>query len=111
MGDLEIVRHKTQDEIGKLAKAFENLIIQGNRFAAEKIASGDMTADVEWSDRTCSDKNDEITGKASEVLSYTNLQATGSKQVSDPALFCPRAAEQASAVEELTVSLEQIANK
>lgn len=119
LGDLEIdIGIKTQDEIGKLAKAFENLIESTRKqaFAAEKIASGDMTADVEIrSDRDLlGQKLYEITEKLSEVLSSIRISAeqvaTGSKQVSDSSTVLSQgAAEQASAVEELTVSLEQIA--
>jgi methyl-accepting chemotaxis protein len=121
LGELDIdIGIKSDDEIGKLAKAFENLIESTKKqaLAAERIASGDMTVDVEIrSDKDLlGRKLYELTEKLSEVLSNIRNSAeqvaSGSKLLSDSSSALSQgAAEQASSVEELNVSLEQIASQ
>jgi len=121
LGDVEVdVKAETRDELGKLAESFRRMIenIREQAYVVEKIAEGDMTVDV----RVKSDKD--LLGKKlkemveinNEVLSNINevaaQVAAGAKQVSDSSMAAfAGATEQASSIEELTASLEQVANQ
>jgi len=118
LGDVDVeVEVKAKDETGKLAQAFQAMItnIRSQAQTVEKIASGDLTVDV----NITSDKDllgiklHEMVEKNNEVLSNiaaaSDQVAAGSKQISDSSMALSQGAtEQASSVEELTASLEEI---
>lgn len=121
LGDVNVnVEANTKDEIGRLAKAFDSLIESTRQQAlvAEKIASGDMTVEVQV--RSESDllgkKLFEMVQQNNEVLnnitSASEQVAAGSKQISDSSISLSQGAtEQASSIEELTASLEEISSQ
>ena len=118
LGDVNVnVEATTRDEIGSLMKSFSHMIenIRGQAITAEKIAAGDLTVDV-----TIRSENDllgkklfELVEKNNEVL--TNITAasgqvaSGAKQISDSSISLSQGAtEQASSIEQLTASIEEI---
>jgi methyl-accepting chemotaxis protein len=118
IGDVNVnVQADTKDEIGSLAESFSKMIanIRGQALAAEKIADGDLTIDV-----TVKSENDLLGKKLSEMVEknneiLTNISAaseqvaSGAKQVSDASITLSQGAtEQASSIEQLTASLEEI---
>ncbi len=121
VGDVNAnVEADTRDEIGSLAESFGRMIasIRGQAMAAEKIAAGDLTVevDVKSENDLLGKKLSEMVEKNNEVL--TNIAAaseqvaSGSKQVSDSSIALSQGAtEQASSVEELTASLEEISSQ
>lgn len=119
VGDINVnVEADTKDEIGTLAKSFNKMItnIRGQALAAEKIAAGDLTIeiDVKSENDLLGRKLHEMVEKNNEILtnisSASEQVASGSKQVSDSSIALSQGAtEQASAVEQLTASLEEIA--
>ena len=121
LGDVNVnVKYQSKDEIGKLADAFSKMInnIRGQAHAAERIADGDLTVEVE-----VKSKNDLLGKKLSELVANNNdilsniaaasdQVATGAKQISDSSMALSHGAtEQASSVEELTASLEEISSQ
>jgi methyl-accepting chemotaxis protein len=124
VGDLdvsEVVKddhnNERADEYGELGQAFDALIANTQKQveAAQRIANGDLTAEIEIR----SDKD--LLGKAlSSVVdnlnSLTTSIMTASNQVADGAALLSSsnmalsqgATEQASAIEQLTASIEQI---
>jgi methyl-accepting chemotaxis protein len=105
------------DETGKLASAFEKMIanIRKQAQAAERIASGDLTVEVEVR------SEEDLLGKKLAEMVYHNNEiltgiataseqvAVGARQVSDTSMALSHGAtEQAASVEELTASLEEI---
>lgn len=121
VGDVNVnVESDTRDEIGKLAESFGKMIanIRAQALAAEKIASGDLTINVDIRSKNdlLGSKLAEMVKKNNEVL--TNISnaseqvASGSKQVSDSSIALSQGAtEQASSIEELTASLEEISSQ
>ena len=118
LGDVNVnVEATTRDEIGKLMESFSRMIenIRGQAFTAEKIAAGDMTVDV-----TIKSENDllgkklyELVENNNEVLSSLTAAseqvASGAKQISDSSIALSQGAtEQASSIEQLTASIEEI---
>ncbi len=107
----------TQDEIGMLAKAFDELIVSTKEQAlvAEKIAEGDLTADM-----AVRSENDLLGKSIAELLSKLNQivetivlaaeqVASGSGMVSNSSILLSQGStEQASSIEELTASMEEI---
>jgi len=107
----------TKDEIGTLASSFGVLIesTKEQALAVEKIAAGDLTAEVK-----IRSKNDLLGNKLSELLErlnddFSNIAsaaeqvASGSRQISDISMELSQGAtEQASSIEELTASLEEL---
>lgn len=121
LGDVNVrIDVNTKDEIGKLAEAFKSMIanIRAQAMAAERIASGDMTIDVEIRSENdlLGKKLQEMIDKNNEVLNNiaaaSDQVASGAKQVSDSSIALSQGAtEQASSVEELTASLEEISSQ
>ena len=107
----------TKDEIGVLAKAFDELVVSTKEQAliAEKIAEGDLTADM-----TVRSENDllgksftELLGKLNQIVETIVLAAeqvaSGSGMVSNSSMMLSQGStEQASSIEELTASMEEI---
>lgn len=110
----------SNDEIGKLMAAFGRMIenVRNQAKAAEKMAGGDMTVNIET--RSANDMlgiaMTEMISKNNEVLA--NIQnaaeqvAAGSNQISEASIALSQGAtEQASSIEELTASLEEISSQ
>ena len=110
----------TKDEIGNLEAAFQRMIenIRSQAQAAERIADGDMTVAV-----NVRSENDLLGQKLSQMVQNNNIVlktianaadqvASGAKQISETSMNLSQGAtEQASAVEELTASLQQISSQ
>ncbi|QHQ63358.1 HAMP domain-containing protein [Anaerocolumna sedimenticola] len=121
LGDVHVtVEATTRDEIGNLMESFSHIIenIRGQAIVAEKIAAGDMTVDV-----TIKSENDllgkklyEMVENNNEVLSSITAAseqvASGAKQISDSSIALSQGAtEQASSIEQLTASIEEISSQ
>ncbi|WP_040949871.1 methyl-accepting chemotaxis protein [Gorillibacterium massiliense] len=118
LGDVNVsVQAETKDEIGLLMESFRKMIenIHDQASAVEKIASGDLTAQVH-----VKSPNDVLTIKLGEMIQMNNeilhnihsaaeQVATGSRQVSDSSIALSQGAtEQASSIQQLTASIEEI---
>ncbi|QOX64882.1 HAMP domain-containing protein [Anoxybacterium hadale] len=120
-GDVNVsVETNLKDEIGQLMASFDRMIssIREQALAAERMAAGDLTIDIKVrSDRDLLGKKlAEMVDKNNEVLSNIAVAseqvAAGSKQVSDSSIALSQGAtEQASSVEQLTASLEEISSQ
>ncbi len=121
LGDINVnVQADSKDEIGSLARAFSNMIenIKNQAFAVERIASGDLTMEVEIkSDADLLGKKlYEMVEENNEVLNSiaaaSEQVAEGSRQIADSSMALSQGAtEQASSVEELTAALEEISSQ
>ncbi len=110
----------SKDEIGSLAKSFNTMIdnIRDQARTTERIADGDLTVEVE-----VRSENDLLGKKLAQMVQNNNevlsniataseQVAVGARQVSDSSLALSQgASEQASSVEELTASLQEIASQ
>ncbi len=118
LGDVNAdVEVYSKDETGRLAEAFRNMIsnIRSQAMTAERMAAGDLTVEV-----AIRSDNDLLGKKLYEMVENNNeilnniatasvQVAAGAKQVSDSSIALSQGAtEQASSIEELTSSLEQI---
>ncbi|MGI6622076.1 MAG: methyl-accepting chemotaxis protein [Acetivibrionales bacterium] len=121
LGDVNVnIKAGTRDEVGNLASSFEKMVdnIRSQALAAEKIAAGDLSIDVE-----IRSENDLLGKKLSEIVDINNevlgniaiaaeQVASGARQVSDSSMALSQgAAEQASSIEQLTASLEEISSQ
>jgi len=121
LGDVNVnIDYKKKDEIGSLVVSFGKMIdnIRKQAKTTERIADGDLTVDVE-----VKGANDLLGKKLYEMVHNNNelltsiagsseLVAVGARQVSDASIALSHGAtEQASAVEQLTASLEQVASQ
>lgn len=121
LGNVNVnVESSSKDEIGKLMESFEKMIknIRKQALAAQSIADGDLTIDVD-----VSSENDLLGIKLAEMVAnnneiLTNISdaseqvAAGSSQISDSSIALSQGAtEQASSIEELTASLEEISSQ
>lgn len=106
-----------QDEVGELADSLKEVIlnIRSQAEIAEKIADGDLSVEVpvRSDEDLLGKKLHQLVVKNNEVLSDINIAsdqvAVGSRQVSDASVALSQgASEQASTIEELTASLEEI---
>ncbi|WP_114296277.1 methyl-accepting chemotaxis protein [Anaerobacterium chartisolvens] len=121
VGDVNVnVEADFKDEIGSLAESFARMIasIREQAMTAERIASGDLTAEVNVRSENdlLGKKLSEMVEKNNEILSNiasaSEQVAAGSKQVSDSSIALSQGAtEQASSIEELTASLEEISSQ
>jgi len=121
VGDIDVnVVSKSKDEIGNLMVSFGRMAanIREQAMVAERIAAGDMTAEVKIkSEKDVLGKNlAEMIEKNNEVLSNISAAAdqvaSGSKQVSDSSIALSQGAtEQASSIEQLTASIEEISSQ
>jgi len=120
-GDVDVnVVTKSNDEIGDLTRSFGRMIetISQQAIAAERIADGDLTVEVEVrSEKDLLNKklyqmvenNNEV---LSSIASASEQVAVGAKQVSDASISLSEGAtEQASSIEELTASIEEISSQ
>lgn len=107
----------SNDEIGKLMKAFGRMIenIRSQALTAQSIAEGDLTINVE--PRSEKDilgiKLAEMVANNNSILSNISVAseevAAGASQISESSIMLSQGAtEQASSIEELTASLEEI---
>ena len=111
---------KRKDEIGMLSSAFNKLIESTKKQikAAQYVSEGDLTANVEIR------SNNDVLGKALSALvkslnrmviaivGASEQVSAGANSLSDSSLSLSQGAtEQASSVEELTASLEQIGSQ
>ena len=117
-GDIDLdIGINTKDEIGSLAQSFQELVLSTKEQAlvAECIASGDLTVDV----KIRSEKD--ILGKSianlltklndivNTIMSATEQVTSGATLVSTSSVALSQgASEQASSVQELTASIEEI---
>ena len=119
LGDINVkVEATTKDEIGNLMMAFSKMVdnIREQAHAVEKIAEGDMTIQVK-----VKSENDLMGKKLTEMIRINNevlgnirsaadQVASGAKQVSDSSqILSQSSTEQATSIEEITVSMSQIA--
>jgi methyl-accepting chemotaxis protein len=120
-GDVNVsVNVDTRDEIGTLAKAFDDLIVSTKEQAilTERIAEGDLAVDVMIRSK------DDLLGKSIEslveqlnqiietIVQAADQVASGSTIVSNSSIALSQGStEQASSVEELTASLEEISSQ
>ena len=121
VGDIEVnLVANTKDEIGKLTEAFDRMTssIREQALAAEKIADGDLTVkiNVRSEQDLLGKKLHELVQKNNEVLNNIAIAsdqvASGAKQISDSGIALSQGAtEQASVIEELTASLEEISSQ
>ncbi len=116
--DLELANRK--DEIGKLTCAFKELVVSTREqvFAAERVASGDLTVEVrprsedDVLGRALMNLVDSLSGMVTAIISASEQVAAGANSLSDSSMALSQGAtEQASSVEELTASIEQIASQ
>jgi methyl-accepting chemotaxis protein len=121
VGDVDVnVKFDTKDELGKLAKSFNDVIlgISGQAEIAEKIANADLTVDVavrsdkDLLGKKLSELVQELNELVSNIFSAAEQVASGAKQISDSSMALSQGAtEQASSIEELTASLEEISSQ
>ncbi|HWT75054.1 MAG TPA: HAMP domain-containing methyl-accepting chemotaxis protein [Mobilitalea sp.] len=121
LGDVNTnINYHKKDEIGKLAESFSKMIdnIRMQAKTTERIADGDMTVDVDVRSENdlLGKKLYEMVHKNNELLTSiagsSELVAVGARQVSEAGMALSQGAtEQASAIEELTASLEQISSQ
>lgn len=121
LGDVNVnVDTASRDEIGLLLQAFGRMIasIREQALVVERIAGGDLTVQI----HVRSDKDllglklQEMIERNHEIMTRISMAAdqvaTGSKQVSDSGIALSQGAtEQASSVEQLTASLEEISSQ
>ncbi len=121
VGDIDVnLEANTKDEVGMLMEAFDRMTasIREQALAAEKIADGDLTVKINVrSDHDLLGKKlYEMVEKNNEVLNRiavaSDQVANGAKQISDSGIALSQGAtEQASVIEELTASLEEISSQ
>jgi methyl-accepting chemotaxis protein len=120
-GDVNVKLEATsKDEIGKLVQSFSRMVanIREQAYAVEKIAEGDLTIKVKVKSENdlMGKKLSEMIKTNNEVLSNISSAAdqvsTGAKQVSDSSqMLSQGSTEQASSIEEITVSMTQVADQ
>lgn len=118
LGDIDVeIKVESEDEVGRLSKAFANMIsnIREQARIVEKIAEGDLTvtvpvrSDHDLLGRSLYDMVKENNEILSNIALAAEQVATGSKQVSDSSIALSQGAtEQASSIEELTSTVEEI---
>lgn len=121
VGDIDVnIENNSNDETGKLAKAFRTLAdtIREQAHLAERMAEGDFSMAVELrSDRDVLGKAliemiDRINDSMAKIAVSSEQVASGSKQISDSSTVLSQGAtEQATSIEQLTASLEEIASQ
>lgn len=120
-GDINVKLEATsKDEIGNLVQSFSKMAanIREQAYAVEKIAEGDLTVQVKVKSENdlMGKKLSEMIKTNNEVLSNISSAAeqvsTGAKQVSDSSqMLSHGSTEQASSIEEVTVSMTQVADQ
>lgn len=120
-GDVNIaVSVDSKDETGKLAEAFRKLIesTKEQALAAERIANGDLTVDVDVRSekdllgKKLSQLVEGLNDMLTNIASASEQVAAGSRQISDSSMALSQGAtEQASSIQELTASIEEISSQ
>lgn len=121
LGDVNVkIEANTKDEIGNLMLAFSNMVnnIREQAHVVERMAAGDMTVQVK-----VKSENDLMGKKLTEMININNevlgnirsaadQVSGGAKQVSDSSqMLSQGSTEQASSIEEVTVSMTQVADQ
>jgi len=121
LGDVDVkVEATSKDEIGNLMRAFSKMVdnIREQAHIVERLAEGDMTVQVK-----VKSENDLMGKKLIELININNRVlgninsaadevASGARQVADSSLILSQGStEQASSIEEITASIEQIAEQ
>ncbi len=121
LGDVNVkIEANTKDEIGNLMLAFSNMVenIREQAHVVESMAAGDMTVQVK-----IKSENDLMGKKLTEMININNevlgnirsaadQVSGGAKQVSDSSqMLSQGSTEQASSIEEVTVSMTQVADQ
>lgn len=117
-GDVEAyIDFNSKDEIGQLASAFKSMVenIRYQAHVAQRISEGDLSMEVQVkgekdilgkSLRALVDQNNDV---LSNIKSSAEQLSLGAKQVSDLSVVLSQGAtEQASSIEELTASMEEM---
>ena len=120
-GDVNaVIDINTKDEIGILAHSFEDLIAATKQQAniAQLLAAGDLTADFairsenDLLGKSISDLINKLNQIVETIVLAAEQVASGSNMVSNSSLALSQGAtEQASSVEQLTASLEEISSQ
>ena len=121
VGDVDVnVSVDTKDEIGKLADAFGKVVVSTKNQVAEaqRLAQGDLTVSVDIrSDKDILGKSlsslvDSLNDVVGSIMNSAEQVSTGSNLVSNTSMALSQGAtEQASSVEQLTASIEEIASQ
>jgi len=121
LGDIDVnIKNEYNDETGELAKAFRALAdaVRNQTYLARRLAEGDFSMEVEVrSEKDVLGKAlNEMIGKINDLMTsiaFSSEQvANGSKQISESsAVLSEGSTEQATAIEQLTASLEEIASQ
>ena len=121
VGDMDVdVKVKSKDEIGQLAKSFEKLVASTKvqAMAVESLADADLTVEITpRSEQDLMGKKllqlvNSMNGIMSKIVTASDQVAGGARQISDSSMALSQGAtEQASSVEELTASMEEIASQ
>jgi methyl-accepting chemotaxis protein len=121
VGDIEVnLESNTKDEVGRLMESFDRMTasIREQALSAEKIADGDLTVNINVRSEhdLLGKKLAEMVHKNNEILNSiataSDQVANGAKQISDSGVALSQGAtEQASVIEELTASLEEISTQ
>jgi methyl-accepting chemotaxis protein len=119
VGDVDVtIEVESTDEIGSLAVAFRKVIdsIKDQALAARSVSEGDLTTEVrvrsekDLLGRSLSDLVGKLHQLAETIVTASDQVAGGANMVSGSSMALSQGAtEQASAVEELTASITQIA--
>lgn len=109
-----------QDEVGELARAFRNLtnVTAKQASVINQVEQGDLTVDVEVRSendllgKSLSGLVNNLNDLTSGIISAADQVASGAALVSNSSMTLSQGAtEQASAIEELTASLEEISSQ
>ncbi len=120
MDEKDLRMKKRKDEIGILANSFSKLLSSTNEQARtiQKLSEGDLTAkatirsDEDVVGKSLSKLIDTLNALLTDITFTAEQVAAGSEVVSNSSMALSQGAtEQASSVEELTVSLEEISSQ
>jgi len=121
LGDVDVkIEASTNDEIGNLMRAFSKMVdnIREQAYVVERMAEGDMTVQIK-----IKSENDLMGRKLTEMIKINNevlgnirsaadQVASSARQVSASSqILSQGSTEQASSIEEVTVSMTQIAEQ
>lgn len=120
-GDMDITFDiKSNDETGKLIKAFEKLVESTKEQARviERIADGDLTVDVpirsekDLLGQKLTQMVNSINTLIMDISSAAEHVSAGARQISQSSISLSQgASEQASSIEELTASMEEVSSQ
>jgi methyl-accepting chemotaxis protein len=118
VGDLDVdVDIDSKDEIGQLAGSFKNLIASTREqaMAVQRVADADLTVEVaprseqDLMGRKLMELVDKLNIVMAEIQSASEQVADGARQIADSSMALSQGAtEQASSIQELTASMDQI---